>query len=118
MELASKNFIPDPCASVPTTSTGMRSLLLWDHDHDDRSDMPRSLSPSPEDFHLDATVLTECGDEELQQVYELRQRTPKSEKWERERCRELSALLRLKLDEQIQKRTHIMEPKNVRSLYQ
>jgi len=35
----------------------------------------------------------------LQQVYELRQRTAKSEKWERERCRELSALLRLKLDE-------------------
>ena len=44
-------------------------------------------------------MLKECGDEELQQVYELRQRTKKSEKWERERCRELSALLRLKLDE-------------------
>ena len=97
MELASKNYIPDPSATVPTTSTG--SLLLWDHDHDDRSDMPPPLSPSPENFYLDPAVLAECGDEELQQVYELRQRTAKSEKWERERCRELSALLRLKLDE-------------------
>ena len=71
--------------------------LLWD---DDRSDMPPPpLSPSPENFYLDPSVLAECGDEELQQVYELRQRTAKSEKWERERCRELSALLRLKLDE-------------------
>ena len=99
MELASKNYIPDPSASVPTTSTGARSLLLWDHDHNDRSDIPRPLSPSPENFYLDPSVLAECGDEELQQVYELRQRTSKSEKWERERCRELSALLRLKLDE-------------------
>jgi hypothetical protein len=99
MELASKNYIPDPSASVPTTSTGVRSLLLWDHDCDDRSDIPRSLSPSPENIYLDPTLLAECGDEELQQVYELRQRTAKSEKWERERCRELSALLRLKLDE-------------------
>ena len=99
MELASKNYIPDPSATVPTTSSGVGSLLLWDHDHDDRSDMPRPLSPSPENFYLDPSVLAECGDEELQQVYELRQRTAKSEKWERERCRELSALLRLKLDE-------------------
>jgi hypothetical protein len=99
MELASKNYIPDPSATVPTTSTRTRGLLLWDHDHDDRSDMPLPLSPSPENIYLDPTVLAECGDEELQQVYELRQRTAKSEKWERERCRELSALLRLKLDE-------------------
>ena len=101
MDLASKNYIPDPSASVPTTSpTGVRSLLLLDHDQNDRSDMPPPpLSPSPENFYLDPTVLAECGDEELQQVYELRQRTAKSEKWERERCRELSALLRLKLDE-------------------
>ena len=107
MELASKNYIPDPSISIPTTtpsssssSSGSRkssSLLLWD---DDRSDMPPPpLSPSPENFYLDPSVLAECGDEELQQVYELRQRTAKSEKWERERCRELSALLRLKLDE-------------------
>ena len=100
MELASKNYIPDASATVPTTSTtGSRSLLLWDHDLNDRSDMPTSLSPPPENFYLDPTILAECGDEELQQVYELRQRTAKSEKWERERCRELSALLRLKLDE-------------------
>ena len=99
MELASKNYIPDPSAAVPTTSTGIPSLLIWDHDHNDRTDMPPPRSPSPETFYLDPTMLAECGDEELQQVYELRQRTAKSEKWERERCRELSALLRLKLDE-------------------
>ena len=100
MELASKNYIPDPSAIVPTTSTGIRSLLLWDHGHNpDRSDIPTPRSPSPENFYLDPTVLAECDDEELHKVYELRQRTAKSEKWERERCRELSALLRLKLDE-------------------
>ena len=99
VELASKNYIPDPFATVPTTSTGTRSLLLWDHDQNDRSDFPTPRSPSPERFYLDPTVLAECGDEEMQKVYELRQRTAKSEKWERERCRELSALLRLKLDE-------------------
>ena len=99
MELASKNYIPDPSAAVPTTSAGIPSLLIWDHDHNDRSDMLIPRSPSPETFYLDPTVLAECGDEELQQVYELRQRTAKNEKWERERCRELSALLRLKLDE-------------------
>ena len=99
MELASKNYIPDPSESVPTSSTGTRSLLLWDHDYNDRCDMPIPRSPSPESFYLDPTILAECGDEEIQNVYELRQRTAKSEKWDRERCRELSALLRLKLDE-------------------
>ena len=99
MELTSKNYIPDPSETVPTTSTGTRSLLLWDHDYNDRCDMPTSRSPSPENFHLDPTILAECDDEELQNVYELRQRTVKSEKRDRERCRELSALLRLKLDE-------------------
>jgi hypothetical protein len=48
------------------------------------------------DAYLDPTILAECGDEELRKVYELRQRTSKSEKWERKRCREL---LSLKLDE-------------------
>ena len=99
MELASKNYIPDPSETVPTSSTGTRSLLLWDHDYNDRCDMPIPRSPSPENFYLDPTILEECGDEELQNVYELRERTAKSEKWDRERCRELSALLRLKLDE-------------------
>jgi len=99
MELASKNYIPDPSETVPTSSTGSRSLLLWDHDYNDRCDMPIPRSPSPEPLYLDPTILAECGDEELQNVYELRQRTAKSEKWDRERCRELSALLRLKLDE-------------------
>lgn len=99
MELASKNYIPDPSDIVPTSSTATRSLLLWDHDYNDRCDMPIPRSPSPENFYLDPTILEECGDEELQNVYELRQRTAKSEKWDRERCRELSALLRLKLDE-------------------
>ena len=99
VELASKNYIPDPSATVPTTSTASGSLLLWDHDHNDRTDIPTPRSPSPEHFYLDPTVLAECGDEEMQKVYELRQRTAKNEKWERERCRELSALLRLKLDE-------------------
>ena len=101
MELTSKNYIPDPFGTVPTTFTGTRSLLLWDHDYNfnDRCDMPTPRSPSPENFYLDPTILAECGDEELQNVYELRQRTAKSEKWDRERCRELSALLRLKLDE-------------------
>jgi hypothetical protein len=99
MDLASKNYIPDPSETVPTSSTGSRSLLLWDHDYNDRCDMPIPRSPSPENFYLDPTILAECGDEELQNVYELRQRTAKSEKRDRERCRELSALLRLKLDE-------------------
>ena len=99
VELASKNYIPDPSVIAPTTSTGRRSLLLSDQDLDDRSDFPIPRSPSPENFYLDPTILAECGDEELRKVYELRQRTAKSEKWERERCRELSALLRLKLDE-------------------
>ena len=105
MELASKNYIPDPSQTVPTTSsTGTRSLLLlWNtnnnNDYNDRCDIPIPRSPSPENFYLDPTILAECGDEELQNVYELRRRTAKSEKWDRERCRELSALLRLKLDE-------------------
>ena len=99
VELASKKYIPDPSAIVPTTSTGTRSLLLWDHDHNNRSDMLIPRSPSPEDFYLDSAVLEECGDEEIRKVYELRQRTAKNEKWERERCRELSTLLKLKLDE-------------------
>ncbi|KAF8802954.1 hypothetical protein BYT27DRAFT_7215003 [Phlegmacium glaucopus] len=100
VELASKRYISDPSAIVPSTSTGLRSLLLWDHGHNpDRSDIPTPRSPSPEDFYLDPTVLAECADEEMQKVYELRQRTAKNEKREREKCRELSALLRLKLDE-------------------
>ena len=100
MELTSKNYIPDPFETVPTTSTRTGSLLLWDHhDYNDRCDMPIPRSPSPENFYLDPTILAECGDEELQNVYELRQRTAKNEKSGRERCRELSALLRLKLDE-------------------
>ena len=99
MELTSRNYIPDPFETVPTTFTGARSLLLWDHDYNDRCDMPTPRSPSPENFHLDPTILAECDDEELHNVYQLRQRTAKSEKWDRERCRELSALLRLKLDE-------------------
>ena len=103
MELASKNYIPDdPSQTLPTSSTGTRSLLLWNNnnnDYNDRCDIPIPRSPSPENFYLDPTILAECGDEELQNVYELRQRTAKSEKWDRERCRELSALLRLKLDE-------------------
>jgi hypothetical protein len=98
-ELASKNYIPDPSIIVPTASTGKRSLLFWDNDLDDPRDIPTRHSPPPEDFYLDPTILAECGDEELQKVYELRQRTSKNEKSERERCRELSALLRLKLDE-------------------
>ena len=99
VELASKNYIPDPSATVPTTSSGTRSLLLWDHDQNDRSDILTSRSSSPEHFYLDPTILAEYGDEEMQRIYQLTQRTAKSEKWERERCRELSALLRLKLDE-------------------
>ena len=98
-ELASKSYIPDPSAVVPTTPAGSRSLLLWDHDQNDRSDMPIPRSPSPEVFYLDPTILEECGDDEMRKVYELRQRTAKNEKRERERGRELSALLRLKLDE-------------------
>jgi hypothetical protein len=103
MELTSKNYIPEPFETLPTTSTGTRSLLLWDHDYNlnDSCDMPTPRSPSPETFYLDPTILAESGDEELQNVYELRQRTAKSEKWDRERCRELSALLRLKLDEAV-----------------
>jgi hypothetical protein len=96
LELASKKYIPDPSATIPTTSTGTRSLLLWNHDQNDRTDIPTSRPPSPENFYLDPIVLAEYGDKELQKVYELKQRTAKGEM---ERCRELSALLRLKLAE-------------------
>ncbi|KAF8162626.1 hypothetical protein B0H34DRAFT_286897 [Crassisporium funariophilum] len=108
-ELASKNYIPDPSILAPSTSSRSSSLLLWDHDLDAKrralldanDDVEPPRSPSPENFYLDPTVLAECAekDEEVKKVYDLRQRTARTDKWARERCRELSALLRLKLDE-------------------
>jgi len=81
VDLASKKYIPDPSIIVPTISIGKSSLLLWDNNLDDCGDIPLR-SPSSEEFYLDATILAEYGDEEMQKVYEL---TSKNEKWEKER---------------------------------
>ncbi|KAF9481299.1 hypothetical protein BDN70DRAFT_893423 [Pholiota conissans] len=100
-ELGSKNYIPDPTIAVPTTppspSTG--SLLLWDVDGDDDIDRRRPISP--EDFDLDPAIFADLPDDETgaeaQKIYQLKQRTTGRESWEREKSRELSTLLRLKL---------------------
>ena len=71
-------------------------ILVWIHSPMNQSIV---LHPAFSISRLNPTILAKCGDEELRKVYELRQRTSKNEKWERERCRELLALLRLRLDE-------------------
>lgn len=81
VDLASKKYIPDPSIVVPTISIGKSSLLLWDNNLDDCGDIPL-CSPSSEEFYLNATMLAEYGDEEMQKVYKL---TSKNEKWEKER---------------------------------
>ena len=83
-KLASKNYIPDPSAIIPTTPTGSHSLLLWDHNHNNHSNMPISCSPSSENVYLDPMMLEKYSDEEMQKVYELRQRVAKNKKQERE----------------------------------
>ncbi|PPQ91947.1 hypothetical protein CVT25_000990 [Psilocybe cyanescens] len=110
-ELASKNYVPDPTITVPS-SQPRGSLLIWGPTSSRlglglngsfASDLfpPAPRSPSPENLDLDPATLAELApegqSEEAQKLYEMRLKTAKSESWERERCRELSALLRLKL---------------------
>ncbi|KAH9483457.1 hypothetical protein JR316_0002925 [Psilocybe cubensis] len=113
-ELASKNYVPDPTITVPT-SQPMHSLLIWGPTSATAFTFPSSCmsdflpaavrSPSPEassiDLDLDPATLAELApegeSEDAQKLWEMRVRKARSENWEKERCRELEALLRLKL---------------------
>ena len=55
VELASKKYIPDPSIIVPTISTGKSSLILWDNDLDDCSNIPRTL---PGILHLQRNFIS------------------------------------------------------------
>jgi hypothetical protein len=101
-ELASKNYIPDPSIVVPTTPfQDIDGLLLWDAPSRakirDANDLPPARYPSPEDFTVDPNLFAEMAGRdvgvEMQRINELRERSS----WDKERFRELSALLRLKL---------------------
>ncbi|KIM49880.1 hypothetical protein M413DRAFT_118267 [Hebeloma cylindrosporum] len=104
-ELASKNYIPDPSILVHTTPPrDIDGLLLWDLPK--MRDVPPVRSPSPEEeeelFALDPEVFAELAGKEMgaemQRIRELRERRiGRTESWERERFREISALLRLKM---------------------
>ncbi|KAF8889819.1 hypothetical protein BD779DRAFT_1519087 [Infundibulicybe gibba] len=113
--------VPASEAMSAPASTSSRSLLLLD----DPNDVPPPRSPSPENFDLDPSLIAECSDPDFQRLYELRTRSQASERAakqletymleqgsryartearnarrkEKERSREVSALLRLKLDE-------------------
>lgn len=100
-ELASKNYIPDPSIVVPTTPyQDIDGLLLWDTPSRtkirDANDLPPARSPSPEDFTVDPNLFAELAGQEagveMQRINELRERSS----WDKDRFRELSALLRLK----------------------
>jgi hypothetical protein len=62
----------------------------------DANDLPPARSPSPEDFTVDPNLIAELAGQEvgveMQRIHELRQRSS----WDKDRFRELSALLRLK----------------------
>jgi hypothetical protein len=107
---------------VPATlSPSSRSLLLLD----DPNDVPPPRSPSPENFYLDPTLLAEYPDPDLQKLHDLRRRAQTAERAarqreitimeedgfvpaasearraarrEKEKGREVAALLRLKLN--------------------
>jgi len=100
-ELASKNYIPDPSIVVSSTPyQDIDGLLLWDAPSRakmrDASDLPPARSPSPEDFTVDPHLFAELAGQEvgveMQRIHELRERSS----WDKDRFRELSALLRLK----------------------
>jgi len=106
-ELASKSYIPDPSLVVHTTPPiNNASLLLWDPPSTakirDANDLPPTRSPPPEDFTLDFNAFAGLEGqeiwEEMRRINELRERTGKTQSWEKERFRELSALLRLKTE--------------------
>jgi hypothetical protein len=106
-ELASKNYIPDPSFVVHTTPPiNHAGLLLWDPPSAakirDANDLPPTRSPPPEEFTLDLNAFAELeGQEiwlEMRRLNELREKTGNTQGWERERFRELSALLRLKTE--------------------
>jgi len=101
-ELASKNYIPDPSIVVPTDPPpDIDGLLLWDLPSRAKIDLLPARSPSPEDFTVDPSIFAELAGREvgveMQRIHELRERTGKTQSWEKERFRELSALLRLKI---------------------
>jgi len=118
-DLASRGL---PDINFPSISShSKRSLLLLD----DPNDVPPPRSPSPENFHLDPAFLENCTDPEMQRLCDLRKRSQtaernarqlenlmldegssqmrwearKTRKREKERSREISAILRLKLTE-------------------
>lgn len=98
-ELASKNYIPDPSIVVSSTPyQDIDGLLLWDAPSRAkmRSDLPPARSPSPEEFTVDPNLFAELAGQEvgveMQRIHELRERSS----WDKDRFRELSALLRLK----------------------
>src|ERR1700722_4037364 len=107
-------------ANVPSSSKGASLLLI-----DDPNDIPPPRSPSPENFDIDVSSIDESTDPDLKKLYELRKKALAAEraarqleaqmlaqgavhmraearrvrKKEKERCREIGALLRLKLAE-------------------
>ena len=121
-DLAPSSFIPELFPFVPS-SPSSRSLLLLD----DPNDIPPPRSPSPENFDIDLSAIGECSDPDLQKLIDLRNRSQAAErsarqveaqmlergavhmraevrrvkKREKERSREISALLRLKLGDRI-----------------
>jgi hypothetical protein len=119
------NFFPDhsiPSSSVPfappPTGSGSSLLLI-----NDPNDIPPPRSPSPENFDIDISLVHESNDPDLRKLYELRKKAVVAERaarqleaqWlaqgavhlraearrvrkrEKERSREIGALLRLKL---------------------
>jgi len=101
-ELASKNYIPDSSIVVPTDPPpDIDGLLLWDLPSRAKIDLLPARCPSPEDFTVDPNIFAELAGRdvgvEMQRIHELRERTGKTLSWEKERFRELSALLRLKI---------------------
>lgn len=114
-------FAPNSFFVPATLSPTSRSLLLLD----DPNDVPPPRSPSPENFHLDPALLAEYPDPDLQKLHDLRRRAQAAERAarqrelniieedgfipaasearraarrEKERGREVAALLRLKLN--------------------
>ncbi|KAK7437131.1 hypothetical protein VKT23_018754 [Stygiomarasmius scandens] len=107
--------------SPPSPRPGSSSLLL------DDSEDPAPRSPSPDNFDLDSSLLnlSECSDSDIQELFELRRRSLEAERiakslertmldegWiyksnearktrkrAKERCKELSAMLKLRLGE-------------------
>ncbi|KAK0210056.1 hypothetical protein DFS33DRAFT_254179 [Desarmillaria ectypa] len=108
---------------LPPEGSDRHSLLLIDY----ANDVPQPRSPSPENFDLNPLIVNGCSDPDLQKLIELRRRSQTAErvarqlehtmldrgdmlgraeakcerKREKERTREISAMLRLKLGDEI-----------------